>query len=45
LRGDNINQTAVDNVLLLTPKTVDNPNTKWGYWGVKFLFFNGRQED
>ena len=45
LQGDNISQQAVDNALSLTPRAVENPNTKWGYWGIKFLFFNGQQRN
>jgi hypothetical protein len=45
LGGDNINQAAVDNALLLAPQNSGNSNTQWGTWGMKFLFFNGFQNN
>ncbi len=45
LNGDDINQSAVDANLLLNPKVDATANTKWGFWGVKFIFSNGKQPD
>jgi hypothetical protein len=44
LGGDAISQNVLDENLLLNPQSITESNTNWGYFGIKLLFSNGKQE-
>jgi hypothetical protein len=43
LRGNDISANQIEKNLLLNPTVNNNSATKWGFWGVKFIFSNGKQ--
>jgi len=41
--ADHILPSAIASNMKLNPLAIDNPSTNWSFFGVKFLFANGRQ--